>query len=361
MLFQKYFSCKYFPVCLGICVLLLQSLYADDAEAQANYKSGVEALQAQDYVEAAGHFAKAEFNAKSVDLKFQSAMREAESYRTAGYLGKEYETIEKIIKCYPTRIDYGQMVARELAIGDAYYHGYADPAFWSLRFIPWLTDRSRMEEVYKSAIKHAPFAPGGDTARLRLAVHYLKEGKNEEALKLLREIIRCYPKTEAARYAMLELGNALSEMSLTGDGDGKHFDEAISVFREFRNQYPDLSENEWVTISENAARSAYAKRLHSIAQFYHREGRDEPAEVYLLEVMRRFPDTEAAVESEKLLTQLDKSYFPEQILPEIPPEYPKYELLNFPKETRKLLVAPESSNGKYLLPIYDLNLKKEKK
>jgi len=342
-------------------LLLPVLLMGDDAQAAKSFSAGLEAVKEQDYIEAAEYFAQAEQEADSQDLKLKAALNEADSYRSAGYRGKEFETLEKIIKRYPTRINYSELVDREFAIGDAYFHGYLDPAFWSLRFIPWLTDKNRMQEVYEAAIKHAPFAPAGGNARLRLAVHFLKEGENEKALKLLREIIRCYPKTDAGRFAMLELGNALKEMSLAGDGDGKQFDEAMSVFQEFKKQYPNLSENEWVDQCIVEARSAYAKRLHNIAQYYYREGQDESAQVYLLEVLRRFPDTEAALESEKLLTQLDKSYFPERIEPAIPPNYPKYEMLKFPEEPRKLLLAPENSNGKFLLPIYDLNLSKEKK
>ncbi len=360
MFAKKYGWKSIVPLILLFSIVSVQ-LSADDAGAAKAFNAGLEAYNAQDYIDAAEYFAEAELLADATDLKFRSAMREIESYREAGYKGKEFDAIEKVIKTYPTRIDYNQLVARQFAIGDAYFHGYADPAFWSLRFIPWLTDKSRMTEVYECALAHAPFAPAGANARLRLAVHYLKKNENEKAIKLLKELIRCYPKSEAARYGMLELGNAFTEMSLAGDGDGKNFDEAMTIFREFRDLYPDLSENEWVAQCEVNARKAYAQRLHNIAEFYHREGRNEPAEVYLLEVMRRFPDTEAAVKSEKLLTQLDKTYFPEQITPEIPPAYPKYELLKFPKETQKLLLAPENSNGKFLLPIYDLNLNREKK
>ena len=81
----------------------------------------------------------------------------------------------------------------------------------------------------------------------------------------------------------------------------------------------------------------------------------------MTEVMRRFPDTQTAAESEKLLTELDKTYFPEKVAPAVAAEYPKYETLKFPEEEQKLLLAPENSNGKFLLPIYDLNIKKEKK
>lgn len=343
-------------VLLALSFLCCWQLTADDAAATAAFNEAMAAHKEQDYIEAAEKFAEAEFHAQNNDLKLKAALREADSYRAAGYRGKEYETLDKILKRYPSQVNFSELVDRIFAIGDAYYHGYCDPAFWSLRFIPWLTDKNRMTEVYEAALKYAPYAPAGANARLRLAVHYLNESKNDLALKLLREIIRCYPQTEAARFAMLELGNALSEMSLSGDGDGKQFEEAMSVLQEFRKRYPDLSENEWVIQCENNARSAYAKRLYNIAKYYQREGRTEPAEIYLLDVLRRFPNTEAAIESEKLLTEMDKSYFPEQIAPEVPPPYIQYEMLKFPDEPRKLLLAPENSNGKFLLPIYDLNL-----
>ena len=337
------------------------TVYADDAESSAIFSKALKEFNSKDYVDAAELFAEAENKADSVELKLKAALREVESYRRAGYRGKEFEAIEKIIRRYPGYMDYKALVDREYALGDAYFHGYADPAFWSLRFIPWLTDKDRMFEIYEAALKHAPFAPAGANARLRLAVRCLKQNKTDKALKLLKEIIRIYPETDAARYAMLELGNAFSEMSLAGDGDGKHFDEAMAIFREFKEKYPHLTENEWIKHTETKARNAYAKRLHNIAEFYHREGRDEPAAAYLTEVMRRFPDTQTAAESEKLLTELDKTYFPEKVAPAVAAEYPKYETLKFPEEEQKLLLAPENSNGKFLLPIYDLNIKKEKK
>ena len=350
---------RFFIFIAAVC--LTAPLAADDAKDAGTIAEGLEKLKKLDYVDAASLFARAESEADSPDLKYKAAVREAECYRFAGYRGKEFDALEKLISNYPTRINYAELVDREFAIGDAYFHGYADPAFWSLRFIPWLTDRNRMQEIYEAAIKHAHYAPGGANARLRLAVRALENAENEKALKLLREIIQIYPGTETARYAMLELGNALSQMALAGDGDGKNFNEAMAVFSEFRAQYPDLSENEWVNQCEINARNAYANRLHNIAKFYYREGYNESATTYLLEVMRRFPDTQSAIESEKLLTKLDKSYFPEKIEPAIPANYPQYEMLKFPGEKGKLLIAPENSRGKFLLPVYDLNLPKEKK
>ena len=111
---------------LALLLTAAIDLRADDAEASAKFKAGLEEVQSQDYIDAAEYFAEAEQLADSVDLKFRAAMREAESYRSAGYRGKEFEALEKIIRRYPTRIGIGEIVDREYAIGDAYFHGYRE-------------------------------------------------------------------------------------------------------------------------------------------------------------------------------------------------------------------------------------------
>ena len=341
-------------------LLVSAALYAGDSEAAAFFEAALKQEKAGNWVAAAEDFRDAEMTAESPELKLRAARRTADAYRQAGYRGREFEALERLINLYPTKVAVAELVEREFDIGDAYYGGYQDPAFWSLRVIPWLTDKDRMIEVYEAALKHAPFAKRGADARLRMAVRCLKKGDHEKAITLLRDVIRYYPDSEAARYAMLELGNALFELSKAGDGDGRYFEEAMQVFHEFRTKHPKLSENEWVTRCMTAAEDVYAERLYGIAKFYSREGRKEPATVYLLDVLRRFPNSTAAAKSEELLTKLDKTYFPEQIEPEIAERYPLYRTYAIPDEEHRLILAPENSNHRFLLPIYDLNLPRDK-
>jgi len=348
---------KYLPAVLLLAAAVLR---ADDPEAAAFMEKGLRYEADGRHTDAAEAFRSAEITAATPDLKLRAAQRVAGSYRKAGYLGREFEALERLLKQYPTKVDVPALVAREFEIGDAFYNGYRDPAFWSLRFVPWLTDQDRTIEVYEAALKHAPYArPGGDV-RLRMAVRCMKKNDNDKAMKLLREVIRAYPDTEAARFAMLELGNILFELSKAGDGDGRYFEEAIQVFHEFREKHPELSENKWVTQCIAKAEDVYAERLYGIAKFYHREGRNQPAEIYLLDVLRRFPHSTAAAKSEALLTELDKTYFPEKV-EETPAErYPEYPTYPLPDEDHRLILAPENSNHRFLLPIYDLNLPRNK-
>ena len=344
----------------SVLLLSVGLLRADDPEAAAFMEKGLRCEAGGKHTDAAEAFRSAEIVAETPDLKLRAARRVAESYRKAGFLGQEFEALERLLTQYPTKVDVPVLVAREFEIGDAFYHGYRDPAFWSLRFIPWLTDKDRTAEVYEAALKRAPYAAPGGEARLRLAVRCMKNNDNDKAIKLLRDVIRVYPETEAARFAMLELGNLLFELSRAGDGDGRYYEEAIQVFHEFREKHPDLSENEWVAQCITKAEDVYAERLYGIAKFYHREGRNQPAEIYLLDVLRRFPHSLAAAKSEALLTELDKTYFPEQVEETPADRYPEYQTFPIPEEDHRLILAPENSNHRFLLPIYDLNLPRNK-
>ena len=93
-------------ICFLLPVLLLfaAGLCADDAESSAVFSEALKEYNNKDYVDAAELFAKAENKADSVQLKLKAALREVESYRKAGYRGKEFDAIEKIIRRYPTSI-----------------------------------------------------------------------------------------------------------------------------------------------------------------------------------------------------------------------------------------------------------------
>ena len=95
---------------LTATVLIAGTVYADDAESSVIFSEALKVFNDKDYVDAAELFAKAENKADSVELKLKAALREVESYRRAGYRGKEFDAIEKIIRRYPGYMDYKALV-----------------------------------------------------------------------------------------------------------------------------------------------------------------------------------------------------------------------------------------------------------
>ncbi len=342
----------------GIFLSLSFCLTAENTASSEKFQAGLKKLKAGEYVKAADKFLDAEYLARNVSMKAAAAKEAMKAYRKVNLLYKEFTIIERLLNSYPAEVDFGKLVEREYEICDKYYKGHRDPEFWSLRWIPWLVGPDRSEEMLAKALKHAPFAKSAPQAKLRLAVLQLEGGKVKAGLKQLRELIKDYPKSKYCKFAYLELGNALFELSKTGDGDGKYNSEALSVFEKFIKTYPKAAELGWIEKCLLRSKDIQAKRLLGIAKFYNRIGRIAPAERYLNDILVKYPDSKSADMSEEILAKIDKSYTPEGFRPALESRYQKYDLIPIPAQTSRIILVPENSNGKYLLPIRDLGIKK---
>lgn len=353
---------KLLPVILllvSLCVIA-QDTKSEEQNMQSTekFQAGLKKFKSGDYVGAADKFHDAEFLSKNISMKAAAAKEAMKSYRKANLLYKEFIVIERLLNSYPAEVDFGKLVEREYEIADRYYNGHRDPEFWSLRWIPWLVGPDRSEEMLKKALKHAPFAQTAPQAKLRFAVLLIESEKTEDGLKELRELIKNHPKSKYCKFAYLELGNALFQLSLTGDGDGKFNNEALSIFKIFIKKYPKAAEIDWIKKCLLRSKDIQAKRLLGIAEFYKRIGRTAPAERYLNDILVKYPDSKSADKSEEILSQIDKSYIPEGFRPELKSRYQKYDVIPIPSQTSRVIMVPENSNGKYLYPIKDLGIKK---
>ncbi len=329
---------------------------ANDNDANTAYKEGLEKYTAKEYYPAAKKFLDAELLADSPSLKADALKETVNSYRQAKMYYKEFGCVERLLNYYPSFIDFSKMVEREYEIGDEYFRGYRDPEFWALRWVPWLTGPDRAVEIYEKALKHAPFAGNAPRAKLRIAVLLIETGKVDKAMEYLREIIRQHPDTPECKYAYLELGNALFQLSQKGDGDGKYNREALEVFNAFLTKYPKAPEGDFVKKCLLKSKDINAQRLLGMAKFYQRIGRSEPAERYLNDVLKQYPDSMAADKSEQMLTKIDKTYVPEGFRPEVESRNQSFKQIPIPPEASPVMVVPENSDGKWLLPIKDLGI-----
>lgn len=345
---------------LALCALalLLPVASGTDAEAKLLLKEADQEYKNGDYVDAAETALDAEHMADSVELKATAVKKAVEYYRKANLYYREFSNIEKLLTSYPSQSDYATLISRQYQLADAFYEGHRDPAYYPLRWIPWLKDEDRTVEAYSAVLKHAPFADDrASTAKLRTAVRIMESGGNMEyALGLLREIVKDYPETKEAKYAQLRLGIALASLAEYGDGDGAYNREAVIVLNEFKKNYPEATEIDFVNKKILRTRDIQAERLMNIAEFYNKNNRQEAAQRYLTEVVRSYPDSLSADEAEKLLTQMDKTYIPQPLTPAIEPRVQQYDSYPIPAYNGKLLIAPQNSDGKYLLPIRDLGI-----
>lgn len=335
-------------------------LHADNKEANEAIQSGFEKMKKHSYGSAASYFVDAELLADETFLKARAVKLAAEAYRKGDYKYKEFKMLEKLLISYPSHVDYAATVDREFELGDKFYEGERDNLF---NWIPLGKDKDRTREVYEKALKHGPFAKRAPDARLRLGRIYMDEGMNDQALKALRETVAMYPNTKAHKYALLELATLLIRLSEKGDGDGKYAKEAKQVLLKIKEEYGSDPEAAWVDKALLKVDDVSADRVYKLAKFYHKMGRDEPATRYLSDVVRKYPDADVSDDSEELLASLDEQYkpVPAEKKPPKKIKYQLYENTRIPDEISPILVTPENSDGKWLLPIRDLELGELKK
>ena len=324
----------------------------NDAAALEVFQKGLDLEREGDYRKAAKRYLDAELLTSDKTVKANALTNAARAYRQAELYGKEFDCIERLINEHMNRIDFTMAVNREYEIADAFYRGHRDAMF---AWLPFIKDSDRFLECSEAVLRNAPCAESAAAVRLRLAGMYLEKQKPDKSIEKFKEVLQLHPGTDSAYYAELGLADVYCQLAERGDGDNHWANLAIEQLDHFAENNPESPEIQWVKEQRLAIDKIQAKRLHDLAKYHHRTGRDDLAEHYLSQVVQRYAETEHAVPSEKLLAKIDETYeAPPDSMPRKDPAKYDFTRNPIPVEDSDLLIAPESSGGKWLLPIRDL-------
>lgn len=337
-------------ILLAAAVVL--TLGASDQEANEFLSQGREKEKAASYRRAADKYMDAHFMAESSVLRGNLLIAAARAKRKAGLYGEEFDCLERLIREHLNQINFTQIVDREYAIGDLFFAGHRDQAY---SWIPFIKEKDRTTEIYEAALKNAPCHPRASETRLRLSRMYIDDQKTKEAIRHLREIPKLHPSTESAQFAMLELCSLLYQMAERGDGDGSYSRQTIEACDNYLKEFPKSPEVPWVMRTRQKALNGIAARKYSVGNYYYRHGKPELAEKYLADVIKNYSNTESAGASEKLLAKIDEEF---EAVPGNRRRYRPYkeniEKIDIPEEDEPIMVTPEFSSNRWLLPIRDL-------
>ena len=324
----------------------------NDAAALAVFQKGLDLEREGSYRKAAKRYLDAELLTSDKTVKSNALSNAARAFRQAELYGREFDCIERLIKEHMNRIDFTGAVNREYEIADAFYRGHRDAMF---EWLPFIKDSDRFVECSERALENAPCAESAGAVRLRLGGMYLSKQLPDKAIEKFKEVLQLHPGTDSAYYAELGLADVYCQLAERGDGDARWATLAIEQLDHFSETYPKAPEIQWVKEQRLAIDKIQAKRLHDLAKYHHRNGRDDLAERYLSQVVQDYAETEHAIPSEKLLAEIDETYeAPPASMPRKDPAHYDFARSPIPLEDADLLIAPENSDGKWLLPIRDL-------
>ena len=332
------------------------TLCGQDTEASRIYEAGYKAYQEQNYYQAANLFEESRILAKSPVIKANSLRAQIGAWRMCEMPYREFKAIEALLTGYPDYADFKTLISREYELGALYYKGLREPAYWHLRWIPWLTGENKCIEIYNAVLKRAPFSPQAPQARLGLAHLYDEAGKANASLEQYRIIVRDFPDSREYRYALLALANGLLIKAERGDGDGRYIKEAYDVLMTFRTKFPKASEMPWVDRHIAIYKDILGKRYYDMACYYNKNGKNEAAKRYLAIVLRDYPTSLSAPPAEKLLVQLDKTFTPGDFVSDKNSRLPQLRTYAIPSEASRVLLLP-GKNNHYLVPVPDLSNK----
>lgn len=324
----------------------------NDATALEVFQKGLDLEREGNFRKAAKRYLAAELLTSDKTVKSNALINAARAYRQAELYGQEFDCIERLIKEHMGRIDFTAAVNREYEIADAFYRGHRDAMF---EWLPFIKDSDRFLECSEAALENAPCAEPAGAVRLRLGSMYLSKQMPEKAIEKFKEVLELHPGSDSAYYAELGLADVYCQLAEHGDGDGAWARLAIDQLDHFIEAHPEAPEIQWVKEQRLAIDKIQAKRLHDLARYHHRNGRDDLAERYLSQVVQDYAETEHAIPSEKLLAKIDETYeAPPATMPRKDPAHYDFARNPIPLEDSDLLVTPENSDGKWLLPIRDL-------
>ncbi|MBR7119099.1 MAG: outer membrane protein assembly factor BamD [Lentisphaeria bacterium] len=346
----------FFTVLLSAAVFFSSGLLmADDSEAVKVYAEGHALYESGAYYDAAKKFELVEQLADSPAIKANSLVARIGAWKMCKMIFREFECINSLLTGYPEYSDYKLLSERIYEIGDRYYAGEREPAFWHLRWVPWLNDGDKTIEIYTKALERAPFSPSASRARLRLAYIYDKDGKVKESIVQLKRIISDHPKSEEYKYALLALAEALFISAEKGDGDGRLVQEAYDVLKTYEEKYPSSSEMSWVKRRILQYYDMQAQRLYDMAEYYEKNDRKDASKRYYADILAKYPQSKVSENAEKRLIELDPAFVPDGSVVEKESRLAELRAYKIPEEATRMLISPATDvNTHYLQPVMDL-------
>ena len=330
-------------------------LYADDTEAVKVYGEGHAFYESGNYYQAAKKFEDAERLATSSAIKANSLVARIGAWKMCNMIYRELECIEKLLTGYPEYSDYKLLSERIYEIGDRYYAGEREPAYWHLRWIPWLNHGDKTIDIYRKALERAPYSSSAPRTRLRLAYLLDQDGKVKEAIAELRTLIKNHPECAEYKYSLLALAESLFIAAEKGDGDGRLAQEAYDTLKIFEQKFPGASEMSWVKRRLVQYSDMQAKRLCDMAEYYSKNNREDASKRYYADILAKYPGSTSAETAEKRLIELDPSYAPEGKKSDEASRQPALRAYRIPAEAARMLISPATDvSTHYLRPVMDL-------
>lgn len=173
---------------------------------------------------------------------------------------------------------------------------------------PLFDTNGRALQALKSVWMNDPTGPLADDALMMTAGYYVLAENYIEADHYLTILREEYPKSEYAQKAY-QLGPHVKLMNYQGAMyDAKPLQEAKTLLQASMNSFDDPENQERMQGEMEEVRARAAEEAVAMARFWEKKGKPAAAAIYHELLLRNYPDTPSAAQSEEYLSKLDPKY-----------------------------------------------------
>ncbi len=163
------------------------------------------------------------------------------------------------------------------------------------------------EELFQKVKDRYPFSPYATLAELRLADCKFYSGEYEAAIPLYEEFERLHPTNEAVPYVIFMQGTAYYRLMDTPDRDQTFTKKMIETYQRLLRRFPDNPYRLEAKRRIEEGRELLAQHEIVVVKWYMRVDMLPQAKHRLLLVREKYPDTQAALEAQRLLAEVERS------------------------------------------------------
>ncbi|HEC69911.1 MAG TPA: outer membrane protein assembly factor BamD [Candidatus Omnitrophica bacterium] len=275
--------------------------YSPLASPQAQLEKALKFYKAKDYPQALKEFKK--LVAHFPDAK-QAPLAQYYIGRVLEDMGKPYQAFkeyQKVIDSYPYSEKITEIIEREYKIGEFFLN--RPEKKWPAQILEELFEHPSIE-IFKKVIDNAPYSEYASKSLYKLGLLYKALGRYDEAIKSFRELEEKYPESEWAEPAKYQLALCSLRASPGSDYDQTLTQEAKKRLEELIADHPELEISQQAQRRLKMLRNKEAKKFFDIAQFYYKQREYLSAKVYYEYVLKNYPQTLWAEESEKMLEKI---------------------------------------------------------
>ncbi len=152
-------------------------------------------------------------------------------------------------------------------------------------------------KTYKQLLDQYPFDPHAEEASLKIAQAYYRSGRYQEAIASFGDFQRMHPTSDSLALVQYHIGLAYLAQASTSDRDQEPIRQALTYFANLVDRYPSSPWTEKARLRQKECRESLAKHHRDIAAWYLRHDNLRAAEARLAELVRDYPETDAAAEA----------------------------------------------------------------